>query len=144
MTLLKDNVMAFIGYLQNFTWYYPFYWLLGAYFLVYIWAWALSSALPAIQKGKQPVEKSVHLAWGTGFLVHFVAFLIWGSDYILHSWYMGAVHVAVFGTGIAILLACCRVLPYVLMVAFDLWLAFKLIRAGMGSGGGSRRKAARA
>ena len=128
MSTLLAYGTALIAYLQSFYWYIPLYWLLFlGYPLVYGAAFALSRLISSLSRRQEPVERSVYTAWGIAFLVHFFAFLVWGLESMILSWYGPFGRGFIFATGMGILLACVRLVPYVLMGAFDVYFAYKLL-----------------
>lgn len=124
---LFENVIA---YFQSMHWYIPFYWLLLlGYPLMYLGAWLFTQGLLALRRKDEPIEHSVHTGWGMAFLGHFIAFIFFAPDKVYPTWYAGGFHGV--STGMEILAACLRLVPYLGMGLFDLFFGVKLLTSGL-------------
>lgn len=127
MNTIHTQIQLAIEFFRTMIWYHAFYWLfLLGYPLMYLSAILLTNVILPLNKEK-PVERTVHLSWGFAFLFHLVAFVVWGLDSMLLSWFGPFERGTSFNTFTSVFFACSRLLPYCCLVFFDLFFGLKLV-----------------
>jgi len=133
MTTISLWFWNLYGILESYYWYRHFYWLLFFYFFVWAGAAGLSLVLIAVNKDRYPIDRSVHTAWGIWVGIHGTIALTWGLlDNALITWHRGLPGDLTYvlpATGLEYLVASLWLLPYVVIICFDGYVAIKLLAA---------------
>jgi hypothetical protein len=130
MNMIQQQLNNFYTFFHAMSWNIPLYWLLLFYLIiVYPVAFAVATLLYQLQR-KKPVEKTAYTAWVIAFVVH-LALWVYMSDAVLDAWHRRGIDgtQVVVTTGIPLVYALLRALPYVLIAAFDVFWIVKLVVA---------------